>query len=151
LKNVQPNQGVANQESGQFYQPGTLPQRMDLIARLIQQDFGTRVFYTMIPDFDTHSAQADPHRRLLGEVADGTSILFQTLKATKHDKRVVVMTFSEFGRRVQENGSRGTDHGAASCLFVAGPAVKGGAVGKHPSLSDLDQGDLKHHTDFRQV
>jgi uncharacterized protein (DUF1501 family) len=61
------------------------------------------------------------------------------------------MTFSEFGRRVRENGSKGTDHGAASCLFVAGPAVAGGLVGKHPSLSELDSGDLKHHTDFRQV
>ena len=61
------------------------------------------------------------------------------------------MTFSEFGRRVQENGSRGTDHGAASCLFVAGPSVKGGVVGKHPSLADLDDGDLKYHTDFRRV
>jgi uncharacterized protein (DUF1501 family) len=61
------------------------------------------------------------------------------------------MTFSEFGRRVYENGSRGTDHGAASCLFVAGPSVKGGVVGKHPSLSDLDVGDLKFHTDFRRV
>ena len=61
------------------------------------------------------------------------------------------MTFSEFGRRVQENGSRGTDHGAASCLFVAGPSVKGGVVGKHPSLADLDAGDLKFHTDFRRV
>jgi uncharacterized protein (DUF1501 family) len=61
------------------------------------------------------------------------------------------MTFSEFGRRVDENGSRGTDHGAASCLFHAGPSVRGGVVGKHPSLKDLDVGDLKHHTDFRRV
>ena len=61
------------------------------------------------------------------------------------------MTFSEFGRRVQENGSRGTDHGAASCLFVAGPSVKGGVVGKHPSLADLDADDLKFHTDFRRL
>jgi uncharacterized protein (DUF1501 family) len=61
------------------------------------------------------------------------------------------MTFSEFGRRVQENGSKGTDHGAASCLFVAGPSVKGGVVGTHPSLSDLDAGDLQFHTDFRRV
>jgi uncharacterized protein (DUF1501 family) len=60
------------------------------------------------------------------------------------------MTFSEFGRRVKENGS-GTDHGAASCMFVAGPGVKGGVVGKHPSLEKLDDGDLIHHTDFRRV
>ena len=67
--------------------------------------------------------------------------------------RVVLLTFSEFGRRVQENGSKGTDHGAASCLFLAGPAVRGGVVGAHPSLApdQLDAGDLKHHTDFRRV
>jgi uncharacterized protein (DUF1501 family) len=64
---------------------------------------------------------------------------------------VRLMTFSEFGRRVKENGSRGTDHGAASCLFVAGPSVEGGVVGKHPSLADLDADDLKFHTDFRRV
>ena len=76
---------------------------------------------------------------------------FQTLKEGDHDKKVVVMTFSEFGRRVTENGSRGTDHGAASCMFVAGPSVKGGVVGKHPSLADLDADDLRYHTDFRRV
>jgi uncharacterized protein (DUF1501 family) len=61
------------------------------------------------------------------------------------------MTYSEFGRRVQENNSLGTDHGAASCLFLAGPSVKGGVVGKHPSLADLDADDLKFHTDFRRI
>ena len=73
------------------------------------------------------------------------------MKTTGNDRRVRLMTFSEFGRRVKENGSRGTDHGAASCLFVAGPSVKGGVVGKHPSLADLDADDLKFHTDFRRV
>jgi uncharacterized protein (DUF1501 family) len=73
------------------------------------------------------------------------------LKTSGHDGRVRLLTFSEFGRRVKENGSRGTDHGAASCLFVAGPSVKGGVVGKHPSLADLDDDDLKFHTDFRRI
>ena len=73
------------------------------------------------------------------------------LKSRGVDHRVCTLVFSEFGRRVKENASNGTDHGAASCLFVAGPSVKGGVVGKHPSLSDLDDGDLKHHTDFRSV
>src|SRR5712692_1735689 len=72
-------------------------------------------------------------------------------RTSQHNRRVRLMTFSEFGRRVHENGSRGTDHGAASCMFVAGPSVKGGVVGKHPSLADLDAGDLKFHTDFRGV
>jgi uncharacterized protein (DUF1501 family) len=118
---------------------------------LIQKGFGTRVFYVALDGFDTHSNQAEEHRRLLQELADAVTSFFQQLQNGGHDKRVLAMTFSEFGRRVQENGSRGTDHGAASCLFVAGPAVKGGPIGKHPSLSDLDAGDLKHHTDFRSV
>ena len=84
----------------------------------------------------------------LGEAVGG---FFRSLQETKHDGRVRVMTFSEFGRRVNENSSRGTDHGAASCLFVAGPKVKGGVVGRHPSLADLDADDLKYHTDFRRV
>src|SRR5262249_52363229 len=132
--------------------PGTrLGQKMDLVTKLIERGFGTRLFYVAIDGFDTHSNQAPDHQRLLDEVAQSIAFLFNNLRATGHDKRVLVMTFSEFGRRVQENGSRGTDHGAGSCLFVAGPGAEGGAVGKHPSLKDLDQGDLKHHTDFRQV
>ena len=91
------------------------------------------------------------HSTLLADLADSVGAFFKTLKSTGHDRRVRLMTFSEFGRRVQENSSRGTDHGAASCLFVAGPSVKGSVVGKHPSLADLDAGDLKFHTDFRRV
>jgi uncharacterized protein (DUF1501 family) len=129
----------------------TLYNQMGLVAQIIREGFGTRVFYLSIAGFDTHSEQATPHRNLLQQVGDSIQYLFNTLKAGGHDKRTLVMTYSEFGRRVQENGSRGTDHGAGSCLFVAGPGVKPGAVNKHPSLTDLDQGDLKHHTDFRQV
>jgi uncharacterized protein (DUF1501 family) len=147
---AQTQNNIFIQSSGAGYAAGSLVQRMNLIANLIVKDFGVRVFYAMIDGFDTHSGQGEPHQNLLREVADSIAHLFQTLGDT-HSKRVAVMTFSEFGRRVNENGSRGTDHGAASCLFVAGPGVKGGAVGKHPSLSDLDAGDLKHHTDFRRV
>jgi uncharacterized protein (DUF1501 family) len=128
-----------------------LAPKLQLIAGLIAKGFGTRIFYVSLEGFDTHADQAAMHKQLLGELADGIAGFFQTLKKTGHDSRVRLMTFSEFGRRVQENGSRGTDHGAASCLFVAGPSVKGGVVGKHPSLADLDAGDLKFHTDFRRV
>jgi uncharacterized protein (DUF1501 family) len=130
---------------------GNLLPKLALIAALITQGFGTRVFYVMIDGFDTHSGQAEQHRRLLQELADAVNFFFNQLRAGGHDKRVLVMTFSEFGRRVQENGSRGTDHGSGSCLFVVGPAVKAGPIGPHPSLSDLDAGDLKYHTDFRRV
>ncbi len=152
LKN-QGNQGE-NQyvnEEGRWYPANSLPLKLQLVAKLIDKGFGTRVFYVMIDGFDTHSGQAEPHRRLLGEVADGITQFFATLEKSGHAQRVVALTFSEFGRRVQENGSKGTDHGAGSCLFVAGPAVRGGPVGEHPSLKDLDFGDLKYHTDFRRV
>jgi uncharacterized protein (DUF1501 family) len=128
-----------------------LNQKLQLIAGLIAKGFGTRLFYVNLEGFDTHYAQSLTHQTLLAELADSVGGFLKALKTTGHDSRVRLMTFSEFGRRVDENGSRGTDHGAASCLFVAGPSVKGGVVGKHPSLADLDVGDLKYHTDFRRV
>ena len=88
---------------------------------------------------------------LLRQIADSVTAFFDQLEKSGNAKRVLFMTFSEFGRRVHENGSRGTDHGSGSCLFLAGPGAKGGPIGKHPSLSDLDDGDLRFHTDFRQV
>jgi uncharacterized protein (DUF1501 family) len=126
---------------------------LNLIAQMISADFGTRVYYVSVGGFDTHANQAQQHQQLLQQVADGITNFFTQLEGRGHGKRVIVMTFSEFGRRVDENGSKGTDHGAASCLFVAGPAVQGGVVGKHPSLAkeDLLEGDLKHGIDFRQV
>jgi uncharacterized protein (DUF1501 family) len=128
-----------------------LDQKLQLIAGLVARGFGTRIFYVSLDGFDTHSFQGIPHNNLLAELADSVSAFFQALKTTGNDRRVRLMTFSEFGRRVKENNSRGTDHGAASCLFVAGPSVQGGVVGKHPSLSDLDADDLKFHTDFRRL
>jgi uncharacterized protein (DUF1501 family) len=128
-----------------------LGQKLQLIAGLVAKGFGTRIFYVSLDGFDTHSFQGITHNNLLAELADSISAFFQTLKTSGNDRRVRLMTFSEFGRRVKENNSRGTDHGAASCLFVAGPSVQGGVVGKHPSLSDLDADDLKFHTDFRRL
>ena len=130
---------------------GGLAQKFQLIAGLIARGFGTRIFYVSLDGFDTHADQAPAHQRLLAELAGAAGDFFRELKETGHAGRVRLMTFSEFGRRVNENGSKGTDHGAASCLVVAGPSVKGGVVGKHPSLADLDADDLKFHTDFRRV
>ncbi len=149
------NRGRANffnsPDGQRFYDQNSLVERMQLVARLIQSGFGTRVYYVMIDGFDTHSAQADSHKQLIGEVADAIHYMFQTLQQAGQDKRVIAMTFSEFGRRVYENSSKGTDHGSGSCLFVVGPGVKGGLVGKYPSLTELDFGDLKWNTDFRRV
>ena len=129
----------------------SLGEKLNLVATLIKADFGTRVYYVALDGFDTHSKQSEEHGNLLGQVGDAVRTFFTKLKGTKHDERVLLMTYSEFGRRVKENGSRGTDHGAASCLFVAGPGVKGGPVNPHPKLDDLDGGDLKFTVDFRRV
>jgi len=127
----------------------TLNGRLDLIGRLINKGLGTRLYYASINGFDTHGAQAESHEALLGEVSSAIGGFFTTLGSNVG--RVVLITYSEFGRRVKENGSRGTDHGAASCMFVAGLKVTGGLVGKHPKLDDLTDGDLKFTTDFRSV
>jgi uncharacterized protein (DUF1501 family) len=84
-------------------------------------------------------------------MSNGLLAFYQDLKAHGLDQRVLTMTFSEFGRRVAQNASNGTDHGTAMPLFIAGGAVKGGVYGDHPSLTDLDQGDLRFATDFRSV
>lgn len=131
--------------------PNSLTGKLDLVARLISQGFETRIFYVSLEGFDTHARQADSHGDLLRELGQAVGQMFGKLKETKHDERVILMTFSEFGRRVKENSSRGTDHGAASCMFVAGPAVAGGPIGNHPKLDDLDSGDLRHAIDFRRV
>ena len=76
---------------------------------------------------------------------------YKDMAARGHKDRVLLMTFSEFGRRARENGSRGTDHGSAAPMLLVGGKVKAGVVGAHPSLTELEMGNLKHHTDFRQV
>ena len=139
---------------GGGFNPGgqpTLASDLTLVAQMINADFGTRVFYLSIGGFDTHADQMRQHEQLLNQIASAVVNFFDQLRPSGNADRVLLMTFSEFGRRVRENGSKGTDHGAASCLFVVGPGVKGGPVGQHPSLSDLADGDLKFHTDFRRV
>jgi uncharacterized protein (DUF1501 family) len=128
-----------------------LREKLDLIATLIKAEFGTRVYYVARDGFDTHSGQGDPHGNLLNDVGGAIETFFVRLRESGHAKRVMLLTYSEFGRRVKENGSQGTDHGAASCLFLAGPAVKGGPANPHPRLDDLDGGDLKFTVDFRRV
>ena len=132
--------------------PGTgLAQRMKTVAQLIDAGLSTRIYYLTLEGFDTHANQAVTHANQLKELSDAMAAFLKDLKEHGHDQRVVTMTFSEFGRRVKENASRGTDHGAAAPMFLAGAGIKGGVIGKHPSMTDLDEDDLKHHTDFRQV
>jgi uncharacterized protein (DUF1501 family) len=111
----------------------------------------TKVYYVRIDGFDTHANQPDAHAALLREVSESVSTLIRDTNAHGIGDRVLVMCFSEFGRRVAENASDGTDHGTAGPILLAGNKVKAGLIGGHPSLANLDNGDLKHHTDFRQV
>jgi uncharacterized protein (DUF1501 family) len=133
------------------YPNAALGHRLKTVAQLIDAGLSTRIYYVTMDGYDTHSNQAVAHAGLLKELSDATRAFLKDIKEHGHDQRVLTMTFSEFGRRVKENASRGTDHGAAAPMFLAGTRVKAGAIGKHPSMTDLDEGDLKHHTDFRQI
>jgi len=106
-----------------------------------------------IGGFDTHANQVEQHAYLLNNLANSVKTFFDDLKLTGHDQEVLAMTISEFGRRPDENGSNGTDHGAAAPLMLFGPGIEGnGFVGYHPSLTSLDQfGNLVYNIDFRQV
>jgi len=121
------------------------------IAAMIGGGLPTRVYYVALGGFDTHAAQLQRHDTLMKQLADGLSAFWSDLKTQKNSQRVLVMSFSEFGRRVVQNASNGTDHGAAAPMFVMGSSIRQGLVGQHPSLGDLDQGDLKYLIDFRSV
>jgi len=133
------------------YPPNGLAQKLKVVAQLIAGDFGTRIYFVSLGGFDTHSKQAGAHQALVAELSSAVRAFHSDLKGHQLVDRVLLATYSEFGRRVKENGSLGTDHGAASQMFVVTPTGKGGLHGKHPSLTDLHQGDLKFHTDFRSV
>jgi uncharacterized protein (DUF1501 family) len=124
------------------------------VAALIDAGMPTRLYYTAYRNnaFDTHVFQNDTHKRLLTYAADAVAAFLQDLERIKRADDVVVMIFSEFGRRAPENVNLGTDHGAANLMFVAGNQVKGGQYGEVPSLTKLDAGDnLIYTTDFRRV
>jgi uncharacterized protein (DUF1501 family) len=126
------------------------------VARLIRADVGIRIFYTELGGqepggFDNHANQAENHAALLYQLAESVSAFLLDLKRDNLLDRVLLMTFSEFGRTVKENGRRGTDHGSAAPLFLAGGRLRGGLVGSHPNLTDLENGGQKFHIDFRRV
>ena len=141
---------VANYKPDADY-PYGLGQQLRLIAQLITGNFGTKLFYCQTGGFDTHANQLGQHERLLNNVAASIQAFQKDMDAKGLGKKVVVMCFSEFGRRVNQNNSAGTDHGAAAPMFVIGGGIKGGIFGSYPSLTDLDDGDLKYSTDFRRV
>ncbi|HMP01221.1 MAG TPA: DUF1501 domain-containing protein [Gemmatales bacterium] len=142
---------AGNYEPKATYPASGLAERLKLAAQLIAAELDARIFYVSIDGFDTHANQAASHANLLSEVGDAVRAFYEDMAAQGHGERVLVMTFSEFGRRARENGSKGTDHGSAAPMFLVGSKVKAGLVGAHPSLEKLEDGNLAHHTDFRQV
>ncbi|MBI2710537.1 MAG: DUF1501 domain-containing protein [Actinobacteria bacterium] len=137
--------------SGATPPSGVLTPQLDLAARLINLNLGVKVVSASFGSFDTHDDQLNAHAGVLTDLDRAISRFFTTLDPVWADQ-VVIVTYSEFGRRVEQNSSRGTDHGGASTMFVLGPNVKGGLYGTRPSLTDLDtRGDLKTTVDFRRV
>lgn len=142
--------GAAGQKANYPARNG-LAARLQTISRLICGGLPTKVYYTVTGGFDTHANQPRGQSYALSQVADSVAAFYRDLELQGRANDVTLMTFSEFGRRVHENASQGTDHGTASVMFVVGGAVRGGAFGVYPSLTNLDSGDLKFTTDFRSV
>jgi len=125
--------------------------QLDMVAACIAADAPTRIYSVSVGGFDTHADEKDAQSRLLGQVDSAVSGFASQVASGARGRDVVVTLYSEFGRRVAANASRGTDHGTASNVFVLGQGVTGGLYGEQPSLTDLDQGDLKYNVDFRSV
>ncbi len=142
LKGYTPKQTYANDAFGNGFKQ---------IAQLIATSPATRVVYFSAGGFDTHARQPDQHARLLKGYGDAVLAFQREREALGKDKKVVVLTFSEFGRRAHENARLGTDHGAAAPMFLVGSRVKGGLHGAKPDLTNLVDGDVAHKVDFREV
>ncbi len=136
------------------YPGNRLAQQLAMVAAMIRAGMETRVYYVSLGGFDTHAGQGGQngaHANLLDQFSSAVGAFYRDLAAQGNDGRVLTMSFSEFGRRVGQNGSSGTDHGTAAPMFLFGPMVRPGVLGDHPSLSRLDNGDLVFGVDFRHV
>ena len=142
---------VAGYKTSAAYPATAIGRSLALAAQMIGSNLGTRVIYVAHGSFDTHAAQRVRQDVLLRELSDALKAFYDDLAAHGHEKKTLTMTFSEFGRRVAENASRGTDHGTAAPMFLIGGGIKGGVYGEHPSLDALDNGDTRFTTDFRSV
>lgn len=145
------NKALSQSDTSHEFPESQLGEKLQVISRLILAGLSTKVYYVTLDGFDTHALQPQAHAGLLRQWSEAVEALVNRLERAGQAERVLVMTFSEFGRRVQENASQGTDHGAAAPVFFAGPSLAQSIVGELPSLTDLDDGDLKFHTDFRRV
>ncbi|MCC6176244.1 MAG: DUF1501 domain-containing protein [Chloroflexi bacterium] len=121
------------------------------ISQVIASDLGTRIFFLQLGGFDTHANQATTHANLLGVLANGLAAFLRDLENQGRADDVLVMTFSEFGRRPNQNASGGTDHGTAEPMFLLGGSIRGGLHNAAPNLTELADGDLQMASDFRSV
>ncbi len=134
------------------YADNSFAKQLAIVARLIKGNLGTKVYMVSMGGFDTHANQPLTHEKLMSRLSLAVKNFYEDLTFGQIDSKVLSMTFSEFGRRVYENGSEGTDHGAAAPTLFFGSGLNGSAfVGEHPSLDDLDHGNLKFTTDFRDL
>ncbi len=142
---------AAKNENVADYPAGALAQQLRLGAALLASDVGPRVVHVNQTGYDTHANQTQPHAQLLGDLSSALGAFWSDLRSRGLEDRVLVLVYSEFGRRVNENASAGTDHGAAAPVLLISGKLKGGFHGQSPSLADLSDGDVKHQVDFRRV
>lgn len=145
------NEKLAGYSLKQQYGNDAFGRGFSQVAQLIATSPATRVVYFSAGGFDTHARQDQTHEKLLGDLSNGISAFMKEMEACGKADKVVLVVFSEFGRRVQQNGSGGTDHGHGSVMFLIGKPVKGGFYGDYPDLNNLFQGDLIGKIDFREV
>jgi len=139
-------------QSSEIYPPSELGRNLKTIASLIMSDINTRVYYVSLGSFDTHVNQEAQQKRLFTELNGAVTAFVKDLKSNNRFNDVMIMTFSEFGRRVSQNASGGTDHGTANNMFfISGGLKQKGLLNPMPDLSDLNDGDLKHKVDFKNV
>lgn len=142
---------IANAAVADIVYPKTgLGKNLEWISKLIKGNLNSKIYYTSLGGFDTHDNQLVVHKNKLTELNDAVFSFYQDLKKAQQLQNVTVVVFSEFGRRVKDNG-HGTDHGTAAPMFIIGGNNKGKIIGNNPNLADLDHGDLKFETDFRSV
>ncbi|GAC1445160.1 MAG: DUF1501 domain-containing protein [Chloroflexota bacterium] len=134
------------------YPKTDLARQLQLVAQLIHANLGTRVFWVTQDGYDDHAREMGDHAHLLRELDGAITAFYRDMQARNWHRQVMMMTWSEFGRRVEENGDRGTDHGTAAPMFLLGGRIRGNVYGDDPILTNLDgDGNLKYHIDFRSV
>jgi uncharacterized protein (DUF1501 family) len=142
---------VAGYKTTAAYPATALGRSLSLAAQIIGSKLGTKAIYVEHGSFDTHVNQKTTQNLLLTQFSNAIGAFYEDLAAHGNDRRVLTLTFSEFGRRIEENGSRGTDHGEASPLFLIGGGVKGGLYGTLPDLASTNMGNVRYGVDFRSV